>query len=718
MQQISRRCPALLKLSVCAPPITPAHGQMVRVHSWEERDPVEPGVAQGPAEPPNQPREDAALEKAIAGRELAEVLLALHLEGALSAKHTCIISHWASKAGAVGPVNDFAFRPNAPSGHFQRHLDKVAGLRGNSGAFYELAVPGHTKHSDARAVNSVSVRLPHECLHQEHTLNPDLTEGFDASEWPSSYNDHTAVKDKPGPVVPLALYLDGAQYIKRDQVLVFVVCNLLSGARHLSCVLKKKDLCRCGCRGFCSLRPIMAMLAWSFKALASGTFPVCKHDGSPWGNDEERSSLGGLPLSLAAAVTQVRGDWAEFAHSLFFPSWKHSLFPCVWCTCDAESMYDWEGTSPTSVPWDPVRPQDYEAACARCERFVTVATEDQRNRILELLRYDKRPNGSRGRALKGAIPELGLASGDRLEPSAACEDVALFDTISLPCTVVFWRPSLDTVTRHRNPLFQPGTGVTVASLRVDPLHCLYLGVFQAHCCHVLWALIDADAWQTGMAHAVERAQESCIRIQAGLHQWCRQRRRSHPNEPLTEVQDITVQTIGTRDYQRLGLKGGETKTLMLFLQERLAQWHGTVEHGGRMLEAGGALISHIGVMKEANRKFTEDQQKDIWGKQTVSLVLSNCNLSAGANREPGRLDLCGPMLRFRLPCLRNSTARSSRPSTPWGTTSSGTPRSTSGSTWAGQLAKLRPGIANVCRCRCCVCSGCLVRGGIASPQDG
>ena len=34
------------------------------------------------------------------------------------------------------------------------------------------------------------------------------------------------------------------------------MCNLVSGARHLVAVLKKKDLCRCGCRGWCSIRPI------------------------------------------------------------------------------------------------------------------------------------------------------------------------------------------------------------------------------------------------------------------------------------------------------------------------------------------------------------------------------------------------------------------------------------------------------------------------------
>ena len=60
---------------------------MERVHAWEA--PVDGG-------------EDA--KQIEAGAELADLLCHLYAEGSLSAKHTCLIAHWARQAGAKGAV--------------------------------------------------------------------------------------------------------------------------------------------------------------------------------------------------------------------------------------------------------------------------------------------------------------------------------------------------------------------------------------------------------------------------------------------------------------------------------------------------------------------------------------------------------------------------------------------------------------------------------------
>ena len=68
---------------------------------------------------------------------------------------------------------------------------------------------------------------------------------FSARAWPCTLgrihrHHHEVVRESAGPVVPLALYVDAAQYATRGSILVFVVCNLLlSGARHLCSVLTK-----------------------------------------------------------------------------------------------------------------------------------------------------------------------------------------------------------------------------------------------------------------------------------------------------------------------------------------------------------------------------------------------------------------------------------------------------------------------------------------------
>jgi len=398
---------------------------------------------------------------------------------------------------------------------------------------------------------------------------------------------------------------------------VFVVCNLVSGARHLAAVLKKRDFCRCGCRGWCSLRPIFAFLDWSFCALAHGAHPATRPDGAPWDGsaaDNLRRSLSGKSLALRGAVVQIKGDWAEFSHTLGFPTWRHTDYPCLWCRCDRDTLYSWEEMEPGEIPWCPNEPEDYDAACRRCERHVVVSTQQLRDRIAAELYFDKRVAGSRGRALRADIPELNLKAGDRLEPSAGCPDTGAFEHLGLPATVVFWRPGAETLTKHRNPIFNTLTGVTLDTLTVDTLHCFYLGVLQVHCSQVIWGLVEGDAWETreaGNTTAPARLQESCTRLQALLARWCRERRRSHPHEVVTDVQEVSPYILGaSREEQKLGLKGGETKTMFLFLHDILPQHAAKVENSGHMLEASRALWRHMALLKEAPRRLSATQEED------------------------------------------------------------------------------------------------------------
>jgi hypothetical protein len=585
---------------------------MVRLRSWEG--------GQRPAAPAAPPEDAAETEKKVeAGVQLSELLLRCNVDGRLSAKDLCTIAYWASKAGALGPVRSLAHNPEAPSGHFQRHLDRVAGLRGAPDTFMHLQVPGHTKYNAERDVQEVKVLPPHESLNKEVVRDPGILDQIRPEEWPPSHGEHQVVRaNRGGRVVPLALYLDAAQYTSLGAaVVVFVVCNLVSGARHLAAVLKKRDFCRCGCRGWCSLRPVFTFLDWSFCALANGAYPATRPDGAPWDNsagDQRRRHLSGLPLELRGAIVQIKGDWAEFSHSLGFPTWRHTDFPCIWCRCDRESMYSWEDMGPGDMPWTLNTPEDYEAACARCEHHVVVRTRQLRNRIAASLFYDKRTSGSRGRALRVDIPELNLMAGDRLEPSAGCPDVGAFEHLSLPATVVFWRHDDETLSKHRNPIFNAFTGISLNTLTVDTLHCFYLGVLQVHCSRVIWGLVEADVWETrqaGNTTAPARLQESCTRLQASLARWCQERRRSHPNERLTDVQEVSPYILGaSKEEQRLGLKGGETKTIFMFLHDVLPQHAANVEKSNHMLEASRALWRHMALLKEAPRRFSASQEED------------------------------------------------------------------------------------------------------------
>ena len=554
-------------------------------------------------------------ERAEAGAQLAEVLIGMHISGRLQAKEVCVLSYWASKAGAVGPARLFARRPDSATGHFQRHLDRVAGLRGGPEQYLTISVPGHTKANASRELHEIQVLPPHEAVHQEIVQDPTILQSFNPHEWPASYHTHSVViaaRAAGAQPIPLAFYMDAAQYNKQGAaVVVFALCNQVSGARHLVAVLKKKEFCRRGCRGWCTLYPVFAFLQWSLSALGSGFFPVTRHDGTSWGDaDPNRAAMAGLPLATRAAATQIKGDWAEYAHSLGFPTWRSSTNPCPWCRCDKGSMYSWEGGN----QWEPLTQECYEEACARCEHHVVIATPELRDRVAALLFYDKRTLGSRGRTLRKPVPDLGLHRGDRLEPSHGCPDVAAFEQLPLPATVVFWRVASESVAKHRNPLLASATGLTIATLTVDTLHCLYLGALQVHCSRVIWGMVQGDFWRTaadGHTTAPARLQESCTRLQAAITAWCRVRARTRPGDGLTEVQELTPYHLGASpEEQKLGLKGGETKTMLLFLHDLLEKGADNVANSNHMLKASRALVRHLALLKESPRIFSNTQEKD------------------------------------------------------------------------------------------------------------
>ena len=93
----------------------------------------------------------------------------------------------------------------------------------------DLQVFGHSKHSCDRAVQEVRVLPSHECLHKEVIEDPSIFEKVSAAEWPPSFQSHPVIQKTPvGSMVPLAFYMDAAQYTKSGAVVVvFVLCKLV-----------------------------------------------------------------------------------------------------------------------------------------------------------------------------------------------------------------------------------------------------------------------------------------------------------------------------------------------------------------------------------------------------------------------------------------------------------------------------------------------------------
>eukprot|EP00969_Alexandrium_andersonii_P011182 485865-Alexandrium_andersonii.AAC.1 len=107
---------------------------------------------------------------------------------------------------------------------------------------------------------------PHEALAAEvgdSVPTPEAVERAAATaDWGPAWraNPHAAAARAEGATaVPCALYLDGVRFTRsigtgrQDSFVGFYTYNLLTGKRHVAGLLRRSELCRCGCRGWCSL---------------------------------------------------------------------------------------------------------------------------------------------------------------------------------------------------------------------------------------------------------------------------------------------------------------------------------------------------------------------------------------------------------------------------------------------------------------------------------
>ena len=391
----------------------------------------------------------------------------------MSAKTVCEIAWYAPNARAQGRVTEFMYKPAASTGNHAQHLKLALFLDHETESLYTVRMPAQDKYDQNRTVMDLSIVPAHEALHREFQEQPELAFAIDAvagsAEWTPTYYAHPVAAGYDCFVAPLALYLDGFLYIKEDAILGITMYNLLTMRRHLLAILVRSKMCRCGCKGWCSLYEVFSSIRWSLESLADMEFPSRRHDGGEL--DPTRPAFSGKPLSLRGALVQIKGDWAEFAHSLGFPAWNSRYHPCPLCFCPAEEMKGFGDVEAGSCPYLLKSDKDYQAGCGKCERRVMIDVSLHQEILAAL-------DGSRGWSLTRPIPPLDLLAGDRLEPSEYLRDVASFENMELPGYVVFWRPSAETVSKHNNPLFSPSLGVGLGTIAIDTLHCLHLGVLK------------------------------------------------------------------------------------------------------------------------------------------------------------------------------------------------------------------------------------------------
>ena len=497
-----------------------------------------------------------------AGKTFVELLSNLYLEGKISAKSLCVLCWYAEQAG-IQAAKDLSYKPSTKSvGHFSRHVDFVLGMsKINS---YKLKLPSHCKYNVTRQINEFDVMLPHESIAAElERVKPDFDlQDAKVAAW-EQFKTHPQYNPAAGELpIPLSLYLDGVPFTNKDSFLGIWLCNLCTGVRHIVGLFRKSDMCRCGCKSWCTLYGVFAYLAWSFGIMLTGQHPLMRHDQLTWSEHDisfDRLRRAGQSLGYRAVVVLLKGDWSEFSVTLGFTSWASKIYPCMYCCCTVDSQYDYTKLNPLMEDqWQEVEQTQYDAACDSCEVWVTLRTKEEHTSVRAVLKFDKRKQGAHGRALQKDIPSLGLLSEDRLEPHPGMPDVADFDSLnSFPVRVLFWRVSEQTRTRHRNPLFWPQTGVTTDALAIDILHTLHLGVILYFSSEVVWALLLGNIF--GIAGGADDILHMGVfRIRDRLFAWYNQWDAAHPERPACRLGNFTVQMLGDRAHPRLHVRAAES----------------------------------------------------------------------------------------------------------------------------------------------------------------
>ena len=594
--------------------------------------------------------EAAERHKKWAAEKFAEMLINTFLDNMpMTAMTLCILCHYAQLAGVSGFATEFAMPPGRQTGKYSFRVKRVLGFDKHDSRLMRLEIPCHSKYDLCRSRKNIWVLPPHEALHYEVADNPSITQRVRDSivgqEWADNYNDHVVVKRHIGKtVLPYALYLDGAPFTKNDGFLgIFVYC-LITMERHLCVLLRKSEMCKCGCRGWCTLFVVLHFLHACFAQLADGRFFDRRPDGSVWlASDVVRESVAGTAMSVIGALCHIKADWAEIITTFGYPSWSSIFNLCFCCEAEKDDMMAIgpdENAGVDSLPWRLKTHDSYTAACNRCEFWVAIPTREVHRSVLRLLAYDKRTSSklaSFGRALSEDLTihqsdgvTVELLTGDRLEPHGLMRDHAEFDTVvCFPYEALFWRRSRETAARHRNPLFDPDIGITQHIISIDGLHTLNLGPYQRFCMYVFWTMIIRNVYgvsggnQDILAGTVLRLRSDLMAYYANLP--------SDVRSTVTQVEDLTIKMLGSRAKPKLKTKAAESKGLIPFAVQLLKEHKSKmIVKATSLIEAGHALLNFINLMEDNGRVLPRRVVED-----------PSCG-SAGISQTPDR-----PLLKIK-----------------------------------------------------------------------
>ena len=139
-------------------------------------------------------------------------------------------------------------------------------------------------------------------------------------------------------------------------------------------------------------------------------------------------------------------------------------------------------------------------------------------------------------------------------------------------TVTFWRVSLETLARHRNPLFSEMTGMSQRNIGADAMHTLSMGVYGHYVSDLVWDLLEANCYHI--------AGPRSSFIQLGFNRMKEELSTFYAEEMTrgvhhTRIQQFLLSLFGKSTKRSSSLHAAETNGMLAFSEFLLVR-HGHV----------------------------------------------------------------------------------------------------------------------------------------------
>ena len=513
-------------------------------------------------EPRNPPVEERKSNEEEMGRKFRDWLLDKYKYKGMTADELCTISYLSTGAGAVG-VEDLCLDPQAKGDNAARTITRALGMREDR--LYWKPIPMWDSKEQRRILCSFPIRPVHEAFSAAYHRSP---EDFKVSELPegqnlaSVYYAHPVTVQVGDKSFPVGFFSDALPHTKRDSVYCWYWSNIITGKRHLICVLREKDLCQCSCPGQCTFIAIQRLLVWTFNILAEGKWSETRDDGTAF-TDWRASMNGDLAEGLRGALCQARADLLEYVTALGFKNWSNKLRPCFCCTATKEEMFDFPEYYADNV-WSPIDAETYNRTVKSCLKRIRV-NEKQLNLLKEKLQFDHRKTGYVGLALLDDLPEVGLTAGHRLVEEGPVHDLHEFASVEAPALLTFFNCEGDHGLNFICQLFAI-IGFTTEILALDVMHILDLGVLQWLLGKIFHTLITKNFAKSIHATSAGRQHDNVVRLRVEFGDYY----KSFPpgeRKRMSRMHNVSMKMLGKKKFPRLHAKAAETRHLLKLGQQ-------------------------------------------------------------------------------------------------------------------------------------------------------